>query len=63
VESYSGTCLGHKDPTGQTALNRRLLEADGFHPIPLIYTEFSATEKLIRRVKLVEGKIKNLPKL
>lgn len=60
VEGYSAMCLGLKDRTGASALNKKILESDNVHVITIPYTEFGLSEKLVKRVQYLEQKIKSV---
>lgn len=60
IEGYAAMTLGCKEPTGQTVLNRSLLEKEGYIVITIPYTELSQSEKLIKRAKYLEQKLKGI---
>jgi hypothetical protein len=60
LEGYPSLCRGIKDPTGSSILSRRLVESSGYRVISVPYTEFNASDKLVRRVKYLEQKLKQI---
>jgi len=60
VEGYPVTCRGLKEPTGNSILNRYLLDSGGYEVVPIPYMEFNASEKLVKKVKYLEQKLKSV---
>lgn len=58
VEGYPSMCIGLKGPTGQTALNTKLLQDDDYVVVNVPYIEFGPNDKLVRRVQYLEQKLK-----
>lgn len=50
----------HQQPNGLTALAFQLLERKGYRVLPVPYNEFSTSEKLLKRVQYLEGKLKRI---
>lgn len=60
VEGYQSMSLGLKHRTGTSALSKRILESENLVVIPVPYTEFGFSEKLLKRVQYLEQKIKSI---
>src|SRR5438874_13604774 len=58
VEGYPAMCIGLKHPTGNTTLNKRILESANLVVVSVQYTEFGHGEKLVKRVQYLDQKIK-----
>lgn len=50
----------HQQPNGLTALAFQLLERQGYRVLPVPYNEFSTSDKLLKRVQYLEGKLKRI---
>lgn len=50
----------HQQPNGLTALAFQLLEHQGYHVLQVPYNEFSTSDKLLKRVQYLEGKLKRI---
>lgn len=63
IHDFRDICLGtHEHVSGISSLNIRLLEKSGYSVISIPYSEFSMSEKLLKRVQYLEAKIKSLSK-
>jgi hypothetical protein len=61
IQDFRDMCQGTQlCPSGITALNIKLLERTGYHVIGVPFYEFSNSDKLLKRVQYLEGKIKSL---
>lgn len=61
VIDYHDVCQGsHRAISGITAMNFDLLEKSGYLVLPVPYTDFSTSDKLLKRVQYIEGKLKAL---
>lgn len=50
----------HQQPNGVTALAYRLLEQKGYRVLTVPYNEFNTSDKLLKRVQYLEGKLKRI---
>jgi RAP domain len=63
VQDFRDMCQGsHQQVNGITALNLRLLAKAGYEVITVPYTEFSISDKLLKRVQYLEKAIKAVTK-
>lgn len=61
VVDYHDVCQGsHRSISGITAMSFDLLEKSGYLVLPILYNEYSTSEKLLKRVQYIEGKLKTL---
>lgn len=61
VRDFHDLCQGvHQQPNGATALSRKLLEHAGYKVIMIPYNEFSTSDKMIKRVQYLQGKLKRI---
>lgn len=61
VVDFHDTCQGtHRSLSGVTGLSFDLLEKAGYKVIGVPYNEFNTSEKLLKRVQYLEGKIKSI---
>lgn len=58
VEGYGAMCLGLKQPTGTSALSKKILDSENIPVVTVPYTEFGYSEKLVKRVQYLEQNIK-----
>lgn len=50
----------HQQPNGLTSLAFRLLEQRGYVVLTVPYNEFNTSDKLLKRVQYLEGKLKRI---
>lgn len=50
----------HQQPNGVTSLAYRLLEQKGYRVLTVPYNEFNTSDKLLKRVQYLEGKLKRI---
>lgn len=64
VLDYHDICHGisQQGSTGMVALSSRLLASAGFRVLPVPYTEFNTSEKLLKRAQYLEKKLKEICK-
>lgn len=61
VIDFHDMCHGpHRSLSGLTKFNFDLLEKCGYNVVPVPYTEFSTTDKLLKRVQYLEAKFKEI---
>lgn len=61
VLDFHDMCQGaHQQPSGVTALAFKLLEQKGYRVLAVPYNEFNTSEKLLKRVQYLEGKLKRI---
>lgn len=61
VVDYHDVCQGsHRAISGIVAMSFDLLEKSGYLVLPIPYNEFSTSDKLLKRVQYIEGKLKAL---
>lgn len=61
VVDFNDVCHGaHRSATGITELSFNLLEKCGYKVLPVPYTEFNTSDKLLKRVQYLEGKFKEV---
>lgn len=59
VLDFHDMCQGvHQQLNGCTALAYRLLESNGYTILTVPYNEFNTSDKLLKRVQYIDGKIK-----
>ncbi|XP_077289951.1 FAST kinase domain-containing protein 4 isoform X1 [Arctopsyche grandis] len=59
---YHDLCKNTMDPLGQVVLYKRLLEAQKFKVLLILYTDFNPRDKLVNRVQYIENKLKEIVK-
>ncbi|CRK94919.1 CLUMA_CG008410, isoform A [Clunio marinus] len=63
MHDYKDACHGpHFHLNGITSLNARLLTLAGYHVLSVPYTEFSISDKVLKRVQYLEALIRSLNK-
>lgn len=61
VLDFHDMCQGaHQQTNGLTALAFKLLEQRGYQILTVPYNEFNTSDKLLKRVQYVEGKLKRI---
>lgn len=61
VLDFHDMCQGaHRQPNGLAGLAHKLLEQQGYKILTVPYNEFSTSDKLLKRVQYLEGKLKRL---
>lgn len=63
VLDYHDMCKGcRNDPNGYNALAFKLLKKIGYTVLPIPHTEFSTSDKVLKRVQYLDSKLKNIIK-
>ncbi|KAK9693132.1 FAST kinase-like protein, subdomain 1 [Popillia japonica] len=60
---YHDMCKGSVEPTGINVLAMKLLAAQGYRVLPILYTEYRSRDKLVDRVRYLEAKLKQIVQL
>lgn len=61
VLDYHDMCKGCKnDPNGFNALAFKLLEKTGYIVLQIPHTEFSTSDKVLKRVQYIDTQLKNI---
>lgn len=61
VLDYHDMCKGRKDdPNGFNALAFKLLKKTGYTVLQIPHTEFSTSDKVLKRVKYLDTQLKNI---
>lgn len=61
VLDYHDMCKGlNSDPNGFNALAFKLLKKTGYHVLPIPHTEFSTSDKVLKRVQYLDLKLKHI---
>lgn len=61
VLDFHDMCQGvHQQPNGLAAMAHKLLEQRGYNILTVPYNEFSTSDKLLKRVQYLEGKLRRL---
>lgn len=50
----------HQQPNGVSAMAFKLLEQKGYKVLTVPYNEFNTSDKLLKRVQYLEGKLKRI---
>lgn len=53
-------CRGQSCPNGYAAIAIKLLEKNGYHVLLVPHSEFSTSDKVLKRVQYVDEKLKNI---
>jgi len=60
VADYKDMCLGNLSLTGTQSFRERLLTMSGYKVVKVTYLEFNPTDKMVKKVQLLEQLIKNV---
>ena len=60
VVDYKDQCLGSLNLTGTQSFRERLLTLSGYKVVKVSYLEFNPTDKMVKKVQLLQQLIKNV---